>query len=290
MGTLLFRNEDSGENDAEAVRWLERAAELGDIGSQVKLGVCYQDGYNVLEQGKVCFKEDMEKAVELFQNAAEQGDAEGQFQLANSYRFGLGVKKNVPKMLYWLRLSAMQGYAEAQYALGICYQDGIGVKADIEKAMDWYERSAAQNYPDAICSVGMYYLDEEDDVETAKRLVYKAAQMDCLEAQYLMGMFLYEGDDSEEDEEAVAWFRMAARYQNHGGAMGMLGYCYMNGTGVEQDDEMARVWLKRAAECRDYDAIELLKNYYMIDDYDDFEYEDYGDEPEYDEEDDDWED
>ena len=77
--------------------------------------------------------------------------------------------------------------------------------------MDWYERSAAQNYPDAICSVGMYYLDEEDDVETAKRLVYKAAQMDCLEAQYLMGMFLYEGDDSEEDEEAVAWFRMAAR-------------------------------------------------------------------------------
>ena len=44
--------------------------------------------------------------------------------------------------------------------------------------MDWYERSADQNYPDAICSVGMYYLDEEDDVETAKRLVYKAAQMD----------------------------------------------------------------------------------------------------------------
>lgn len=68
------------------------------------------------------------------------------------------------------------------------------------------------------------------------------------------------------------------------------GYCYMNGTGVEQDDEMARVWLKRAAECRDYDAIELLKNYYMIDDYDDFEYEDYGDEPVYDDEDDDWED
>ena len=114
--------------------------------------------------------------------------------------------------------------------------------------------------------------------------------MDCPEAQYLMGMFLYEGDDSEEDEEAVAWFRMAARYQNHGGAMGMLGYCYMNGTGVEQDDEMARAWLKRAAECQDYDAIELLKNYYMIDDYDDFEYEDYGDEPEYDDEDDDWED
>ena len=53
---------------------------------------------------------------------------------------------------------------------------------------------------------------------------------------------------------------------------------------------MTRVWLKRAAECRDYDAIELLKNYYMIDDYDDFEYEDYGDEPEYDDEDDDWED
>ena len=69
----------------------------------------------------------------------------------------------------------------------------------------------------------------------------------------------------------------------------LIGYIW-NGTGVEQDDEMARVWLKRAAECRDYDAIELLKNYYMIDDYDDFEYEDYGDEPEYDDEDDDWED
>ena len=51
--------------------------------------------------------------------------------------------------------------------------------------MDWYERSAAQNYPDAICSVGMYYLDEEDDVETAKRLAAAGMGVTFLPHSYL---------------------------------------------------------------------------------------------------------
>ncbi len=60
----------------------------------------------------------------------------------------------------------------------------------------------------------------------------------------------------------------------------MLGYCYMNGTGVDQDDEMAQYWLHQAAQRGNYDAKELLSEFF----FEEFEEDDFGDEPEYDDE------
>ena len=63
----------------------------------------------------------------------------------------------------------------------------------------------------------------------------------------MIGVCYYVGDDSEDDEDAVDWFEKAAE-RGHDGAQYMLGYCYMNGTGVDQDDEMAQYWLHQAAQ------------------------------------------
>lgn len=51
------------------------------------------------------------------QRAAEQGDAEAQFDLGVMYDYGDGVAKDKAKAVYWYTKAAEQGNAEAQKAL-----------------------------------------------------------------------------------------------------------------------------------------------------------------------------
>ena len=78
------------------------------------------------------------------QAAADQGDAEAQYELAVCYGKGTGVKRDFVKAAGYLRRSAEQGYAEAQTALGYCYGSGRGVTKSQEMAAQWYRKAADQ--------------------------------------------------------------------------------------------------------------------------------------------------
>ena len=45
----------------------------------------------------------IEKTVEFWQQAAEQGNADAQFYLGVSYYFGLGVSRDLDKATEWLQ-------------------------------------------------------------------------------------------------------------------------------------------------------------------------------------------
>jgi len=78
-----------------------------------------------------------------FRASAEQGDAEGQYQLALVYSRGLGVEKDFDQALKWNRLAAEQGHAKAQYNLGMMYYFGKGAPLDKVIAYQWVLLSAA---------------------------------------------------------------------------------------------------------------------------------------------------
>jgi hypothetical protein len=65
------------------------------------------------------------------------------------YANGLGITKNDPEAVQWFQKAANQGNAEAQYDLGIMYYTGRGVRQDIPEAKRWWVKSAAQGYTDA---------------------------------------------------------------------------------------------------------------------------------------------
>ena len=69
--------------------------------------------------------------------AAEQGDAEAQFNLGHMYRKGQGVRQDDKTALKWFRLAAEQGHAEAQLVLGAMYYGGYGVSQDYITAHVW---------------------------------------------------------------------------------------------------------------------------------------------------------
>jgi len=56
----------------------------------------------------------VEKAAQL----AAAGDPQAQFKLAQSYQFGIGVKKDLETAAHWHREAAAQGWADSMYELG----------------------------------------------------------------------------------------------------------------------------------------------------------------------------
>ena len=111
--------------------------------------------------------EELAKCIE----AAENGDAEAQCDLANRYFLGDGIEHDEQKAVEWFRKSAEQGYAVAEYALGNCYFSGRGIEKDEAEAFKWFLKSAEHGYAVAQYTVGSCYfsgkgvaLNEEEAV------------------------------------------------------------------------------------------------------------------------------
>jgi len=83
-----------------------------------------------------------DRAVPWWTRAAEQGDLESQFNLAQSYRLGLGVDKDEAKAFFWLLKAAEGGLAAAQSRLGLSYATGEGAALDMVEAAKWLELAA----------------------------------------------------------------------------------------------------------------------------------------------------
>jgi len=89
--------------------------------------------------------------------AAEQGDAGSQSELAEAYRWGLGVQQNDVEAAKWFRKAAERGNAEAGYTLGSMYERGEGVKQDYVEATKWYRKAADQGDAAAQFNLGVMY-------------------------------------------------------------------------------------------------------------------------------------
>ena len=83
--------------------------EQGNAEAQLKLGDCYYYGYGA--------PIDMEKAVDWYIKAAEQGNIRAQKFLE-----------------YWFPKAAEQGDATLKFSLGLCFFDGKLVPKSIAKA------------------------------------------------------------------------------------------------------------------------------------------------------------
>jgi TPR repeat protein len=82
-------------------------------------------------------EKDPEAAVKWFRKAAEQGNAEAQFNLGYCYCKGQGVAKDAIDGMYWLRRAAEQNNSQAQLNLGVCYAMGDGTPKDLVEACKW---------------------------------------------------------------------------------------------------------------------------------------------------------
>ncbi len=195
--------------------------------------------------------QDFTEAVKWYRKAAEQGDADAQYQLGKCYDYGRGVTQDFTEAVKWYRKAAEQGHAVAQHNLGYCYDEGEGVPQDYTEAVKWYRKAAEQGNAAAQCNLGYCYDEGQgvtQDYTEAVKWYRKAAEQGNAAAQNNLGFcYVYGRGVTQDYTEAVKWYRKAAE-QGHAVAQHNLGFCYEKGLGVTQDYTEAVKWYRKATE------------------------------------------
>ncbi|EXX72086.1 uncharacterized protein OCT59_023609 [Rhizophagus irregularis] len=98
-----------------------------------------------------------QRALELFQKAAELENNVAQLHLVNIYIYGKSAFKNYNEAFKLSNKLAEKGIPNAINNLGWCYEHGIGVDANGEKAFELYQKAADLGSSDGISNLGLCY-------------------------------------------------------------------------------------------------------------------------------------
>lgn len=254
-----------------------KAVELGNVGANFYLGLLYdwykypeQDfnmakkyyeacGDNVYAKINLAFlycygdgvAEDKEKAKTMFQEAVDQGYAEGYLG------YGCMAKDEEDyAAAFEYHNKAMEGTEQVYLAwtanrIGVMYESGTGVEQDYTQALEWYEKAADLGQITAMGNIGALYMDGngvEQDYAKALEWYEKAADLGNAYAMNDIGFMYYVGNGVEQDyTQAAEWFERAFENGNSTGASN-VGRMYFDGVGVEQDYAMALQWYEKAVD------------------------------------------
>ncbi len=194
--------------------------------------------------------------------AAEDGDAFAQNEVALRYHEGYTVEQSDEKAFEWWKKAAAQDFPAALYGVGNCYQNGWGVEEDMGKAVEYWMKAAEKGHDVSQYFIGSCYYNGivlEVDQEKAFEWWRKAAEQGVPEAELNMGVFCVNGRFVPQNfEEAFNWFKRAAEH-GHCDASYELGVWYYKGKcGVEKDLHMAVKYFKEALELGSEQAQEAL--------------------------------
>lgn len=152
---------------------------------------------------------DREKAVVCFREAAQRGHAPALVDLSTYAREGLGGEtKSIAESVRLLRCAADQGEPWAQTELGFIHEEGNEVIAvDFEAAARFFELAAAQDLAEgelrlARCLANGVGLEANQERSIA--LLKSAARKGHQEAAFALGLFLWASGQSIEAARALS--------------------------------------------------------------------------------------
>lgn len=189
-------------DNTQAVLWLRKAADQGNIAAQVELGVVFDK------------MQDYEQAMVWYRKAAEQGNARAEYNIGLAYQNGESVPKDAAQAVVWYRKAANQGDGMAQLNLGVLYETGNGVPQDYAQAAELYRKAGDQGIALAACHLGdLYHAGHgvPKDEALAGEWWREAAEHGYPTAQFdLAASYTQEGGVGRDYEEAYFWMSLAA--------------------------------------------------------------------------------
>jgi TPR repeat protein len=150
-GKMLLNGEEGVQKDeAAAYRALSKAADSGQREARSTLGMMKVEGDGT--------PKDVEGGLAMLRRGANEGNREAAGHLAALLLTGSeGVTKDIDEGFKWTRLAAGKGYADARTNLGYCFMNGVGVSKDVKEGLAWYQRAAAQGNAQAMNNLGWSY-------------------------------------------------------------------------------------------------------------------------------------
>ena len=156
-----------------------------------------------------------------------------------------------------LRGAAEKGEAEAQYQLAMLYIYGNGVEEDNTLAAQLLEKAAEQGHVEATYHLGIcchYGHGVEVNLKRACMLYWTSAQCGYGKGMVLTARFYAEGIAVEQnDDEAVKWYKKATESGDvdaAADAWNALSAMCRAGRGMEKDEKQAMKYLELAHNVR----------------------------------------
>ena len=222
-----------------ALRLALPRAETGDPAAQTLVAEIYWNGHGVAR--------DAVRAAEFYRFAADGGNREAQFALANILLRGApGVAADAKEAEAFMRRAAKAGHPRAQFNLGQLITAARPTWAGFARALPWYEKAAAEGVPDAHYALSQIHAEAKGVAvnDEAKALFHlrEAARGGLDTAQAELGIWLANGRGAKKDEKAaLGWFRRAAAKGNVV-AQNRLARMHALGLGTARDMIKAGAW------------------------------------------------
>jgi TPR repeat protein len=267
--------------DAEGLRWLRRAGELGEPAALLTLGSGHLRGTDGLPKDEAL-------ALRWLQAGAKRNLAPAYRDLGLIHKYGLGTPVNLHAALGWLHLALDRGDASAadqirrfragprgelvvtdprsqldavaakaaagdraaQVRLAEMWLRGENILADEREALVWYRRAAEAGYAPAQLKLAVDMQARLSPGE-AERWIEKAARQGLVEAQLTYGQWLARRQPRV--PAAVQWLERAGA-RGHRLAIWAVAGAYEQGDGVPQHLARALAWYLKAAEAGDAGA------------------------------------
>lgn len=204
-----------------------------------------------------------DEAAELYQKAADEGDAYAMWRLSNAYANGDGVDWDETKALELLKQSAQAGCEEAKCYLAFAYIfDWYNIGKDEEKGKEILEGLIKQTKNSTVLSryAGLMFIGDgpyEEDQEKAMRVLKKVEDKDNPFYLDLMGAIYTLGTDEIEvdAEKAIEYYTKAFENGRKYSAY-RLQSIYTAGYGEIKADKAKRIeWLNRGIESNVLDCM-----------------------------------
>lgn len=199
--------------DASAERKLITWSAQGLAVAKRELGLLYQGRATQRQQ-----------ALTLFEQAAQDGDTEAAFRLAEMLRQGTAGIAGVPPApaaaAHWYQQAAQQQHARAALMLGLLYKNGEGVARDEQLAAHWLEVASERGNPHAMFLLSYIYQEGHGvapDGKRARALLEEAAEHEYPPAIQELAMTVQLGDGiSPKDElRASHLFKEASEHRRN---------------------------------------------------------------------------
>ena len=114
---------------------------------------------------------EMDQAVAMVREAADQGHLQAQKACGDLFTFGLGVAQDTHLGLVYYENAAQRGDALSQYNVGTFYRDGRGCEQSCKRAAKWFVKGALQEEANAMVELGRLLIQGKGVPQNTERAI-----------------------------------------------------------------------------------------------------------------------
>ena len=222
-----------------ALKWFQKAADLGDGNGWVRLSRYYLTG-------SAGVTKDTARYFSIRKDWANQGCPDALSALAVAYEFGLGCKADTAKALELYEKAIKAGSSWAYENMGVNYMNGeMGLPEDEKKSVAYFQKAIKLGNTDAYARLANYYAYKQD-YKKAWKFVDEGMKWGDPDAATLAARMYGFGHGVEKDEAKAMHIldSLIREHHNLGFTQALAGIYYMSADnlGLRDSNRAISIW------------------------------------------------